>query len=74
MDELYVEDKKIRKVTVSIVKMVENESTPLRVVPVDILYASLSGEEIEKLVSDVSEVYKRVTGRNIPAPVRSAPR
>lgn len=63
---LYVDDKKIKKTTISIIKMVEDENTPLRVVPVDILYAELTGEAKEKLMSDVSEVYERVTGRELP--------
>ena len=64
---LYVEDKKIKKTTISIIKMVEDENTPLHVVPVDLLCGELSGEAREKLMRDVSEVFLRVTGRELPA-------
>ena len=63
---LYVEEKKIAKVNFSIFKMVEENGDPLRVVPVDQLYRQLSGERREALVSDVSSVFKRVTGRELP--------
>lgn len=63
---LYVDGKKIQKVTVSIIKMVEDENTPLRVIPVDILCGVLERDEREKLVSEVSEVYTRVTGKKLP--------
>ena len=58
---LYLEDKKVSKVTFSIFKMVEEGNDPMRVVPVDDLYAQLSGEAKEKLLADVSSVYRRVT-------------
>ena len=60
---LYIDEKKIAKVTISIFKMVEENGEPLRVVPVDALYQSLSDEKREKLLADVCAVYKRVTGR-----------
>lgn len=63
---LYIEDKRIKKTTISIIKMVEDENTPLHVVPVDILYTELSGEARDKLICDVSEVFERVTGRRLP--------
>ena len=58
---LYVEDKKVSKVTFSIFKMVEENGEPMRIVPVDDLYESLSGDAAEKLLADVSAVYSRVT-------------
>ena len=58
---LYIDDKKIKKTTFSIFKMVEENGEPLRVVPVDQLYRELSGEKRDKLVEDVSTVYERVT-------------
>lgn len=64
---LYIEDKKINKITISIIKMVEDENTPLRVIPVDDLYGMLPDKEREKLVRDVSEVYARVTGKQLPS-------
>ena len=63
---LYVEDKKIQKITISIIKMVEDENTPLRVIPVDDLYGMLDGGGREKLACDVAEVYNRVTGKELP--------
>ncbi len=63
---LYVDEKKIAKVNFSIFKMVEENGEALRVVPVDLLYKELSGEKRDALVAEVSSVYKRVTGREIP--------
>ncbi len=63
---LYVDDKKIQKTTISIIKMIEDENTPLHVVPVDLLYQKLNGEDKEKLIKDVASVYKRITGRELP--------
>ena len=62
----YVENKKICKTAISIIKMVEDENTPLRVVPVDILASELTGEAREKLLCDIAEVHERVTGRKLP--------
>ncbi|MBR5140780.1 MAG: CapA family protein [Clostridia bacterium] len=64
---LYLEQKRIDKITISIIKMVEDENTPLRVIPVDKLYGMLSGQEREKLVAEVGEVYTRVTGKPLPS-------
>ncbi len=61
---LYIEDKKIQKVTFSVFKMVQEEGVPMRVIPVHDLYAMLQGEEKEKLSCEVNEVCNRVTGRN----------
>jgi len=69
---LYVEDKKVQKVTFSIFKMVEENGEAMRVVPVDDLYRELEGEKREKLMADVASVYERVTGtpHQSPAPCR----
>lgn len=58
---LYVENNKIQKTTFSIFKMVEEGDEPMRIVPVDDLYDQLEGEAKEKLLADVSAVYRRVT-------------
>ena len=58
---LYVENKQVQKTTFSIFKMVEEGDEPMRIVPVDELYTELSGEAKEKLLADVSAVYRRVT-------------
>ena len=60
---LHTEAQKIQKVTFSIFKMVQEEGVPMKVVPVDDLYATLEGEEKETLQAHVSEVYTRVTGK-----------
>lgn len=60
---LYLQDKKISKVTFSIFKMVEEEGEAMRVVPVDALYGELDDAGKEKLFADVASVYQRVTGR-----------
>ena len=68
---LYVEGKKIRKVTFSIFKMIQEEGVPMRIVPVDDLYNSLTGEEQEKLAQEVAVIYARVTGQpDVTAPVQ----
>ena len=41
--------------------MVEEGDEPMRIVPVDDLYDQLEGEAKEKLLADVSAVYRRVT-------------
>ena len=51
--------------------MVEDENTPLRVVPTEELYSELEGEARDRLMRDVCEVYTRVTGRE---PDFSAPK
>ena len=63
---LYLDGKKIEKTTISIIKMVEDENTPLHVVPVDKLYDELSEEGRENLMKDVKEVFLRVTERELP--------
>ena len=60
---LHTEAQKIQKVTFSIFKMVQEEGVPMKVVPVDDLYATLEGEEKQLLQAHVSEVYTRVTGK-----------
>lgn len=60
---LYVEDKNIAKVTFSIFKMVEENGEPLRVVPADVLYETLSGTAQAALLQDVAAVYERVAGK-----------
>ena len=63
----YVDEKKIKRVTFSVIKMVEDENTPLRVVPVFDLYYELDARGREKLMRDVAAVYHRVTGRELSA-------
>ena len=63
---LYVENKRISKVAISLFKMVEENGEPMRIVPVDDLYNALAGEKREKLVADVSSVFQRITGRALP--------
>lgn len=61
---LYVEEKKIQKVTFSIFKMVQEKDQAMRVIPVHVLYDSLSCGEREKLAAEVSAIYLRVTGNS----------
>ena len=60
---LYVENKKIQKVTFTLFKMVQEEGVPMRVIPTVDLYQILTGEEKEKLAAEVSEIVARVTGK-----------
>lgn len=60
---LYIDGKKIQKVTFSIFKMVEENGEPLRVVPVDALCREWDGEKRDKLIAETASVYERVTGR-----------
>ena len=62
---LYVDDKKIQKVTFSIFKMVEEGDEPLHVVPVDQLYETWTGEKRRTLWEQVASVYHRVTGKEL---------
>jgi poly-gamma-glutamate synthesis protein (capsule biosynthesis protein) len=62
---LYVEVKKIVKTTFSILKAVQKRGTQLVSWPVDKLYPTLkSQKEKEKLLADVKQVYKTVTGKD----------
>lgn len=63
---LYIENKKIEKVTISIFKMVEENGEALRVVPVDLLYQELAGQALDHLRTEVAEVFLRITGKNLP--------
>ena len=65
---MYVDDKKIQKVTFSLFKMVEENGEALRVVPVDALYEQLPEDRREKLLADVAAVYQRITGQPLPEP------
>ena len=61
---LYVEDKKIQKVTFSILKNYEKRGTQVSGYPVDVLYATLpDGKEKQQLEADVVKVYGTVTGK-----------
>ena len=60
---LYVDEKKIQKITFSIFKMIQEEGLPMRIVPVDDLHCQLNGEEKDKLVREVAVIYSRVTGK-----------
>ena len=62
---LYIDEKKIQKVTFSVFKMVQEEGVPMRIIPVHELYATLQGEEKNRLADEVNEVCGRVTGRMI---------
>ena len=62
---MYVENKRIEKVTFSIFKMVQEEGAPMRVVPVDVLLGQLDGESKDALETDVAEICSRVTGREM---------
>ncbi len=62
---LYVEGQKIRKVTFSVFKMVEENGMPMRIMPVDILYRELSGEKQDQLAADVAAVCGRVLGKTL---------
>lgn len=60
---LYTCEQKIQKVTFSIFKMVQEDGVPMKVVPVNDLFAQLEGEGTDSLLTHVAEVYRRVTGR-----------
>jgi poly-gamma-glutamate synthesis protein (capsule biosynthesis protein) len=66
---MYINDKRIQKVTFSIFKMVEENGEALRVVPVDDLFAQLEGEKKEMLYAQVASVYQRVTGQPLTDPI-----
>lgn len=61
---LYVEDKKIRKVTFSMLKNYEKRGSQIAGYPVDELHASLpDGKEKTQLEKDVMKLYGIVTGK-----------
>jgi len=66
---LYVDNKKIQKVTFSIFKMIQETGVPMRVVPVHDLYGQLNAEERTCLAAEVAEIYTRVTG-DVNAPLQ----
>ena len=64
---LYLEARKLCKVTFSVIKMVEEGGAPMRIVPVDELYSRLSGEAQQKLAQEVAAVCTRVKGKPVSA-------
>ena len=62
---LYTEEKKLRKCTFSVLKMVEEENGILCVWPVDRLADTVSGKKRENLLRDVSEIVSRVLGTQL---------
>lgn len=62
---LYLEGKKIQKVTFSITKIVYEEGR-LTVCPVDALKEKLSAAEAAELEKETGEIFARVTGRTFP--------
>ena len=63
---MYIEDKKIEKITFSILKGVEKRGTQISSWPIDELYKSTkSKSEKRKLEKHVRQVYKYVTEREI---------
>ena len=62
---LYLDSKKVEKVTFSILKAVEKRGKQLVSWPVDMLYETLDKKEKEKLVKDVKQVYKYVKNEDI---------
>ena len=62
---LYTEEKKLRKCTFSVLKMVEEENGILCVWPADRLADTVSGKKRENLLRDVSEIVSRVLGAQL---------
>lgn len=63
---LYIDEKKLSKVTFSILKGVEKRGKQLVSWPVDVLYNELvNPKEKIKLEKDVKQVYKYVTGKDL---------
>lgn len=61
---MYVEDKKITRVTFSILKAVETKGSQIVAWPVDEYYASFTGaEQHSELEKHVSQIFKTVTGK-----------
>lgn len=58
------EEKKLSKVTYSILKGIEDADHKLSVVPVSKLYEKLSESEREELSADVRNIKSRISGRN----------
>lgn len=63
---MYVEGKSIRKVSFSILKILESKKKMLAVIPVDQLEKELSDKvQIEQLKDDVGFIYQTVTGKTL---------
>lgn len=61
---MYVEGKKIEKVTFSMIKNYEKRGTQVSGYPVDKLYASLpEGKEKEQMEKDIKKLYGTITGK-----------
>ena len=63
---LYLDGAKIAKVTFSLIKMLEEDGTPLRVWPVDELYQRFRDDPKKQaaLFAEAKEVFMRITGRD----------
>lgn len=67
---LYVSGGKIEKCTFSLFKSVQEEGTPLSVIPCDELYRDLPDDTCRKaLLDEVSAIYTRITGKTPPAAI-----
>lgn len=63
---IYVGDKKMTRIGFSLFKAVQDETHPLRVIPVCELLSSLpEGAEKEILTSEIAAVYKRISGKEM---------
>ena len=63
---LYLCGAVIERTTFSLVKMVEEDGRPLRVIPVEQLAQQLSGSALETLCSESAAVAARIAGRAVP--------
>ena len=68
---IYISEKKIVKTTFSVFKMVQDDDTPLHIVPTDELYVSLTDEvQKETLADEVASIVRRVTKRDTDGIIR----
>lgn len=61
----YIREGQIKKITFSILKIIETCDQPLTVYPVDKLYSLCTDYEKETLISDMNFIYQSVMGRKI---------
>lgn len=65
MAHLYVDGKRIARITFSIIRIVETKDQPLTVYPVDDLYEKLDADGKKQMEKCVRQVYRVVTGSDL---------
>lgn len=63
---IYLQDKAIRRITFSVLKIIEENNRPLTVIPTEELFGQLADESARNaLKKDICQIYQTVTGKAI---------